>query len=117
MSYGLWKFGGGTGNYAPSKNSKETETSITNKSIKAIKEHYPEAFVLKVHGGTYQRSGIPDLYIAINKHSIWIEMKRPGADTTALQKNKLEQLKKVGVYCGTADSPQTVLEIIKDALA
>lgn len=114
--YGLWKTGGGTGNYA-STNKTVKESDITNKAIKLIKATYPSAVVIKIHGGTYQRAGIPDLYIAVSGVSIWIEMKRPGADTTALQKQLLDKLKSIGVPCGIAESPDRVIEIIEKALA
>lgn len=116
MSYGLWEFGGGTGVYRPLTKDTPQENTIVNKAIKLVKATYKDAVVEKLHGGTYQRSGLPDLYIAIGGVSLWVEMKRPGADTTKLQQRRLERLKNAGVYCGTAESPERVLEMIEEAL-
>ena len=112
--YGLWKFGNGTGTYRPESGAR-TETRIVADSMCAVKTKYKcdNVFVTKIHGGAYQQSGLPDLYIALCGASIWIEMKRPGADTTALQVDKLKQLKDAGVFCGTAESPERVIEIIE----
>lgn len=115
--YGLWETGDGTGEYRPSSKNVPTESVIITKAIKLIAKEFPHAFVFKVHGGLYQRSGIPDLYVGIEGKSIWIEMKRPGADTTALQKHKMEQLIAQRIFCGTAESPERVIEIIKKVLA
>jgi hypothetical protein len=103
--------------YRPLTKTTPSEEKIVSKSVKAIRKAYPDAFVFKVHGGMYQRSGVPDLYIGVGGKSIWIEMKRPGADTTELQKFTMEQLKRQGIPCGTAESPERVLEIIKIVLA
>ena len=117
--YGLWQFGRGTGNYHPySGFYGAKENAITTKTIKAIKETFKHdnVFVRKVHGGGYQRSGLPDLYVHVRGIAVWIEMKRPGADTTALQKEVLEELKAAGAYCGTASSPAQAVGLIRDAL-
>ena len=115
--YGLWEFGDGTGEYRPLTKNTPSEEKVVSKSVKAIYKEYPDAFVFKVNGGMYQRSGVPDLYVGVGGKSIWIEMKRPGADTTALQKAKMEHLQRIGIPCGTAESPERVLEIIKIVLA
>lgn len=116
-TYGLWEFGDGTGEYRPLTKDTPTETNITTKAVKLVQKTYPDAFIFKISGGVYQRSGVPDLYIAVNGKGVWIEMKRPGADTTALQKAKLQHLQRQGIFCGTAESPERVLDIIKNMLA
>lgn len=114
--YGLGEFGGGTGVYRPESSSTPTENYITSKTVSLLKKTFPDAFVMKIHGGGYQKSGAPDLYISIRGKSIWIEMKRPGADTTALQKSKMEELSKTGAFCGTAESPERAVGIVNDVL-
>jgi len=112
IEYGLGKYGDGTGLYRPNSTKKQRENAIVTKTVKALEKLFPEAFVMKMHGGSYQRSGLPDLYISIYGKSIWIEMKRPGADTTALQKAKLERLAATGAFCGTAESSERAIEIV-----
>lgn len=115
--YGLNQYGDGTGMYRPSSSKEQTENTITTKAIKLLEEAFPDAFVMKMHGGSFQRSGIPDIYISIRSKSVWIEMKRPGADTTALQKAKLERLAKTGAFCGIAESPERAIEIVNEVIS
>lgn len=115
--YGLGEVGDGTGLYRPVYETIPLESTVVRRIVKEIKACYPEAVMIKVHGNPYQRSGVPDLYVAIKGKSIWIEIKREGADTTALQRAMLVKLRDMGVPCGTAESPQTALDIIKKVLA
>lgn len=108
----MWEYGGGTGKYTPTSPNTPTESAITRNALRAVEKAYPSAFVVKVHGGQYQSSGLPDVYIMLNGMSIWVEMKRPGADTTKLQQSKLEKLAKAGAYCGTAENTETLLAIL-----
>ena len=114
--YGLFKFGGGTGKYVPESTSTPLESKIQLKIIDAIKKEFPGAVVIKLSGGEYQRAGIPDVYVAVNGVDIWIEIKRPGADTTMLQKKFLEKLHKNGVFCGTAESPETAMLMVMECI-
>jgi len=114
IKYGLGQYGNGTGDYRSS--SKQTEYTLTTKIIKALELKFPYAFVMKTHGGAFQRSGIPDLYVSIRGKSVWIEIKRPGADTTALQKSKLEQIANTGTLCGTVESPERAIEVMQEVL-
>ena len=114
--FGLGHFGGGTGKYPPYQRGEPTETVIGTKIRTAIKERYPDAFIRKIHSGGYMAAGVPDLYVAINGHGIWIEIKRPMADTTATQQKTLEAMWAQGIPCGTADSVQTALDMIKEVV-
>ena len=117
MSHGLWKYGEGTGRY--SNTYKEiSESAIVKKFIALFKKQYPsnEAFITKIHGGAYRRSGLPDIYILVDGTTIWVEFKRPSSDTTKLQKQTLEMLASAGAYCGVATSPEEGLKIVEDAL-
>jgi len=115
MEYGLGEYGNGTGAY--SKDSTQpSETSIVNATIKAIRDKFPDSVVVKIHGGGFQKAGVPDLYIAVNGVGLWVEMKRSGSDTTALQKRFLEKLATNGVFSGTAESADRVLAMLDTCL-
>ena len=62
-----------------------TETAETKRIVKDIKLYDPDAFVYKVHGSAYGKSGIPDLYVCINGESLWVEVKVYPNKPTALQ--------------------------------
>lgn len=102
--------------YRPQSSKEQTETVITTKTVKALTKEFPYAFIRKIHGGDYQRAGLPDIYISLCGRTVWIEMKRPGADTTALQKKTMIALANTGAFCGTAESPERAIQLIKDVL-
>jgi hypothetical protein len=108
--------GEGTGRYAPSS-SGISESKLVTKIVKALhKEFYniPHE-IIKMHGGLYQRSGIPDLYIQIGA-PLWVEVKLPGGDTTALQKQMLENLKDAGAYVTVCDCVEDAIRIAYEVL-
>jgi hypothetical protein len=117
--YGLWEFGNGTGNYSPATPNERKESNIVDMAVRAAGKKYKKAiYQRKISGGSYQRAGLPDVYLALaGGINIWVEFKRPGADTTALQKSNLENFKALGIYCGTAESTETYLKIIGDVLS
>lgn len=115
--YGLGCFGDGTGVYTPATTHEKQETKITTEIIRALKETFPDAFVCKIHGGGYQRAGLPDVYMMLRGKCLWIEVKRPGADTTALQKRTLELLSACGAYCATAISPECAVDVVRDVIS
>lgn len=115
--YGLRQFGSGTGKYTPESKTTSIENNIVTKATDEAKAKYgKDIFQRKIHGGGYQRSGLPDVYVAIGGTSIWVEFKRPGADTTALQLKTLKELDSLGIYCGTAESVETYIGIIEEVL-
>lgn len=108
--------GEGTGRYAPSS-SGISESTLVTKIVKALhKEFYniPHE-IIKMHGGLYQRSGIPDLYIQIGA-PLWVEVKLPGGDTTALQKQMLENLKDAGACVTVCDCVEDTICIVYEVL-
>lgn len=54
-----------------------TETQLTGQIVKAVKAKYPKIWVLKVHGGGYQRAGVPDLLLCLRGRLIALEVKHP----------------------------------------
>jgi hypothetical protein len=66
---------------------KPLERNITTRII-ALLDQVPHRYVRKMHGNRMQGGGLPDIYFtcsALNGHSVWIEVKRPGEDRTKLQ--------------------------------
>ena len=112
---GLWQKGNGTGHINRYKGIKES--TIVANFVDKVKKAYPNAFLFKVHGGVYQRSGIPDIMLVLEGIPIFIEFKIPGSDTTALQVAVMEKLDNAGAYYGVATSVEEGLTIIIDALS
>lgn len=105
--------GNGTGKYSSRGLS---ESQIQTKIISTLQKNFPGIVVLKIHGGVYQKAGIPDLYVAYQGVSLWLEVKRPESDTTPLQHKLMSRLLSHGVFVATVDSPQDAVAALTEAL-
>ena len=109
----LWDTGKGTGRYSV-KGVKES--TLVNNMKKAVLQKYPDAVILKFHGSLYTASGVPDLIINVDRTTIYVEVKRPGGDTTPLQQVFLFNLRKIHVPCAVVDNILDLMETIQNAL-
>lgn len=89
-----------------------TEKQITEKIIKALKQH--GYWVLKVHGGPMQKSGIPDILACRNGRLLAIEVKRPGGRVTAIQRKRLAELEAAGADVVVITSVDEALSIMRN---
>lgn len=53
-------------------------------------------WVMKVHGGPYQMSGVPDLLCVKDGRAVWLEVKQPGKQPTDLQRRRMNEIERVG---------------------
>ena len=53
------------------------ETRLVRKMVEAIREEFPDVFVEKIHGGPYQRAGLPDLLVVRDGRVAGLEVKAP----------------------------------------
>lgn len=106
-------------------NEPRNETQLVARIVAAIKEQYPSAWILKVHGDRYQRSGVPDLLICIDGKLIAVEVKhvkrgeteqRARARTTKLQLIEIGKIGKAGGTAGVALSIEETLAIIRSCV-
>lgn len=62
-------------------------------------------WVMKIHGGPMQLSGVPDLLCLRNGRAVFLEVKQPGKKPTALQVRRMEEIrKKGGSHCAVVTS-------------
>lgn len=61
------------------------------------------------------RAGIPDLYVARNGWSCWIEVKAPGGRLSTLQAHEIDQLRAVGITVLVAHSVEDVKAMLEGA--
>lgn len=111
---GLWSKGNGSGHRSVPGRS---ESAIVKAFMKKAKKAFPDAFFFKIHGGAYQKAGIPDVMVILSGIPIFIEFKKPGSDTTPLQVKTMIALENSGAYVGIAMSEDDGVGILKDALA
>ena len=109
--------GNGTGRYA--KSSQGTEAKLVNKIMDALRRDLKNVpyFIYKTHGGTFQKAGIPDIYLQTSGRALWLEIKLPGGDTTALQRKTLLELKDAGAYVATCTSVEEAIDTLHHALS
>ncbi len=87
------------------------EKQISKKIQKRLKA---EGFwVVKIHGGMYQRPGIPDLLAIKDGKSYWIEVKQPGKKATVIQEKVMAELREAGCPVGVATNVREALEICR----
>lgn len=101
------------------------ETQATKRITRAIKEKYPDAWILKVHGGGYQSAGVPDLLVCVDGKLIGLEVKhrKPGESeehargrASALQLAEIEKLQRAGAVAAVVLNEEEALEEVARAL-
>lgn len=53
-------------------------------------------WVMKVHGGPYQMSGVPDLLCIKGGRTLFLEVKQPGKHPTEIQRRRMDEIETVG---------------------
>ena len=86
------------------------ESTIVTSILKALRER--GAFAEKMHGGVYQRRGLPDIFGCLRGKAFGIEVKRPGQKTTPLQIEVLRGMGEAGAIVGIAYSVKDALDIL-----
>ena len=87
------------------------ESLLTAKIIAELRRRIragERLWFLKIHGGPFQRSGVPDLLIVRNGEALWVEVKGD-SDVTRLQAHTLGQLRRVGCRVLVARSVDDVI--------
>lgn len=100
----------------------KNENAVVAAIGKAIKDHYPSAYILKIHGGQYQESGIPDLLVCVDGLEVGIEVKhwKPGESynhaldrTTLKQRIHIRRIIEAGGMAGVAMDVEPALYLIQ----
>ena len=96
------------------------ESLLTAKIITELKRRIragERLWFLKIHGGPFQRSGVPDLLIVRNREAhgeaLWVEVKGDG-EVTRLQAHTIGQLRRVGCRVLVARSVDDVLNFLNE---
>ena len=92
-----------------------TETVIQQRIQKYLKGIGAKA--VKMHGNEYSEAGIPDLLVCFQGMFLALEIKRPGAYPTRLQKVQLQRFKDAGAIAGVVRSVEDVETMIAAIVA
>lgn len=71
---------------------------------KVLKPLEPDLWFMKVHGGPYQKAGVPDFLGCYHGVMFYIEVKQPGKVPTPLQEIEMRRLRRAGAIGGVATS-------------
>lgn len=91
----------------PSPYRDELEKDIQRKILATLKSR--GFWTFNVHGGPWQKPGIPDLLAIKDGKAYWFEVKRPGQPPTKLQLKTIEELR---VYGCVAEVVHSVAEVL-----
>lgn len=90
------------------------EKQVENKIKKWLEEN--NYWYFKVHGGAFQKTGVPDLIACVKGKFVAIEVKRSnGGIISELQKAQIQKIKDSGGIAGVASSIDEFLQILKEA--
>ena len=90
------------------------EKQVENQIKKWLEQN--NYWYFKVHGGPFQKTGVPDIIACMNGRFVAIEVKRSdGGIVSELQKAQIQKIKDSGGVAGVASSIEEFLQILKEA--
>lgn len=90
------------------------EKQVENQIKKWLEQN--NHWYFKVHGGPFQKVGVPDIVACIKGKFVAIEVKRSnGGIVSELQKAQMQKIKTCGGVVGVAHSIEEFLQILNEA--
>ncbi len=89
------------------------ESALQRKITKALQQR--GAWVLKTHGGAYQKVGIPDLFVCYRGRFIGFEVKTPQnrKGATDLQIERLKEIRRAGGLAYVIRDVESALKVLE----
>ncbi len=94
---------------------KQKESKIQLRTRKAL-EHSIGGFWFKVHGGPFQRAGIPDLLGCVMGLYIGVELKTDVGKTSTVQKEVMRLIRRESGITFVARTPQQAVDRLAERL-
>ena len=96
-----------------------SETHLQTRIRRAILQHFPGSWMVKIHGGPMQAAGIPDLIGCVEGRFVALEVKLPGGKhpVSPLQTQVLRQIKRAGGVARVVTSEEDALSILSESYA
>ena len=88
------------------------ETRFKDKVIKYLTER--GAYVIKIHGGSLQKSGEPDIIACYKGWFLGFELKTDEGRPTKLQQYKVKQIQRAGGYAMVTSSLEEIKEVLHE---
>lgn len=70
----------------------------------------------KVHGGPFQKAGVPDLVGCVEGRFFALEVKEPGEEPTKLQAETMKKIRLAGGTSYPVETPEEAVAIVRAAL-
>lgn len=99
----------------------QPETALVGKIRTAVKRKFPDAMIVKIHGGPYQTAGLPDLMVIVNGRAYGFEVKKQRLGESAEhaygratlpQQKRLADLRRAGGIGAVVLSVEEVLALL-----
>jgi hypothetical protein len=72
-------------------------------------------WVMKIHGGPYQMSGVPDLLCIRQGRAVFLEVKQPGKRATEIQQRRMAEIEREGgARCHVVTSKEQAKECLHE---
>lgn len=92
------------------------EKTITKAILDYLRKDL-KCWAFKVHGGPWQRAGIPDIVGVYHGRFFGLEVKVPGNEPTEIQTRTLKELAHHGAISGVVYSVKDVMALLLSGLA
>lgn len=90
------------------------ESSIVAAIVRVAKD--AGWWVMKIHGGPYQLSGVPDLLCIKDGRAMFFEVKQPGNTPTLIQKRRMNEIECVGgAACHVVTSREQATKYLRES--
>jgi len=102
----------------------QPETDLVNRIRKAVKAEFPDAYVVKIHGGPYQSGGLPDLAVILHGRYYGFEVKKQRLGESAehaygratiRQRKRIADLRAAGAVAAVVLSADEVLAALRSS--
>ncbi len=98
--------------------STQPESRLQRRVRAALKEEWPDSWWFKVHGGPFQRAGIPDILGCLGGQFFGFETKTPeGKGPTPIQNYEMGKIATAGGIIAVIRRPIEVISVVRQAIS
>ena len=95
---------------------RKPETRLVARIVSALEQEFG-GWHVKIHGGPFQRAGLPDLFWCIHGLFIALEVKLPGEDLDPLQRDEIDLIIQKGEgVAACVHSVEEAIAVVRKAL-
>lgn len=76
--------------------SERILTDKITRYLKRLKQSGVPVFWLKIHGGSMQKAGVPDLLVVVDGRFLFVEIKTPSGRLSRIQEVRIAEIAQAG---------------------